>query len=234
MIKDWQGFLPFFFIFCMKILVFRYNISFIDPPLEEFGEIFSSVIIFAYFPRAKALGKYHHFRKYFAESPSLRVYKWQLYPHLKHMLDHRGNRTYDLCNANSILCQVSYAVRWFECLIFRTSLCNPKWTYINVILNVIIILRACSYASYGQKLSRLSRKHFDQGRIFIFLMEGVRKSLGGGVQLFASAWGVGLVGADRSKLERKKLCIIEKLLNYLKYIRVAKILAINSINSNGQ
>ena len=50
-----------------------------------------------------------------------------------------------------------------------------------------------------------------------------------GVQLFASAWGVGLVGADRSKLERKKLCIIEKLLNYLKYIRVAKILAINSI-----
>ena len=29
-----------------------------------------------------------------------------------------------------------------------------------------------------------------------------------GVQLFASAWGVGLVGADRSKLERKKLCII--------------------------
>ena len=59
-------------------------------------------------------------------------------------------------------------------------------------------------------------------------MGGVRKSLGG-VQLFASAWGVGLVGADRSKLERKKLCIIEKLLNYLKYIRVAKILAINSI-----
>ena len=47
-----------------------------------------------------------------------------------------------------------------------------------------------------------------QGRIFIFLMGGVRKSLGGGVQLFASAWGVGLVGADRSKLERKKLCII--------------------------
>ena len=38
-------------------------------------------------------------------------------------------------------------------------------------------------------------------------MGGVRKSLGG-VQLFASAWGVGLVGADRSKLERKKLCII--------------------------
>ena len=53
------------------------------------------------------------------------------------------------------------------------------------------------------------------------------------VQLFASAWGVGLVGADRSKLERKKLCIIEKLLNYLKYIRVAKILAINSIFGGG-
>ena len=28
------------------------------------------------------------------------------------------------------------------------------------------------------------------------------------MQLFASAWGVGLVGADRSKLKRKKLCII--------------------------
>ena len=53
------------------------------------------------------------------------------------------------------------------------------------------------------------------------------------MQLFASAWGVGLVGADRSKLERKKICIIEKLLNYLKYIRVAKILAINSIFGGG-
>ena len=53
------------------------------------------------------------------------------------------------------------------------------------------------------------------------------------MQLFASAWGVGLVGADRSKLERKKLCIIEKLLNYLKYIRVAKILASNSIFGGG-
>ena len=54
------------------------------------------------------------------------------------------------------------------------------------------------------------------------------------MQLFASAWGVGLVGADRSKLERKKLCIIEKLLNYLKYIRVAKILAINIIFGGGR
>ncbi len=34
--------------------VFRYNITFIDP-------------------RANALGKYHHFRKYFAEYPSLLV-----------------------------------------------------------------------------------------------------------------------------------------------------------------
>ena len=84
---------------------------------------------------------------------------------------------------------------------------------------------ACSYI--GLKI--LDCK---QGRIFIFLMGGVRKSLEG-VQLFASAWGVGLVGADRSKLERKKLCIIEKLLNYLKYIRVAKILAINSIFGGG-
>ena len=73
-----------------------------------------------------------------------------------------------------------------------------------------------------------------QGQIFIFLMGGVRKSLGGvrkslggGVQLFALAWDVGLVGADRSKLERKKLCIIlcpvylrivlNKLLNKLKF-----------------
>ena len=42
-------------------------------------------------------------------------------------------------------------------------------------------------------------------------MGEVRKSFvegGGGVQLFASAWDVGLVGADRSKLERKKICII--------------------------
>ncbi len=32
------------FAFC--ILVFRYNISFIDPPLGVFGEIFPSVMIF--------------------------------------------------------------------------------------------------------------------------------------------------------------------------------------------
>ena len=30
----------------MNILVFRYNISFIDLPLGEFGEIFPSVMIF--------------------------------------------------------------------------------------------------------------------------------------------------------------------------------------------
>ena len=30
----------------MNILVFRYNISFIDPPLGVFGEIFPSVMIF--------------------------------------------------------------------------------------------------------------------------------------------------------------------------------------------
>ena len=35
----------FFFIFFMHILVFRYNISFIDHPLGEFGEIFPSVMI---------------------------------------------------------------------------------------------------------------------------------------------------------------------------------------------
>ena len=34
------------FIFCMNILVFRYNISFIDPPLGGFGEIFPSAMIF--------------------------------------------------------------------------------------------------------------------------------------------------------------------------------------------
>ena len=37
----------FFSIFFMNIfVVFRYNISFIDPPLGEFGEIFPSVMIF--------------------------------------------------------------------------------------------------------------------------------------------------------------------------------------------
>ena len=30
----------------MNILVFRYNISFIDPPLGVFGEIFPGVMIF--------------------------------------------------------------------------------------------------------------------------------------------------------------------------------------------
>ena len=34
------------FKFCMNILVFRYNISFIDPPLGGFGEIFPEVMIF--------------------------------------------------------------------------------------------------------------------------------------------------------------------------------------------
>ena len=55
-------------IFCdskMYHSYFRYNISFIDPPLGGFGEIFPSVMIF----------QYHHFRKYFAESPERRVYK---------------------------------------------------------------------------------------------------------------------------------------------------------------
>ena len=31
---------------------------------------------FHYLTEYQALGKYHHFRKYLAESPSLRVYKW--------------------------------------------------------------------------------------------------------------------------------------------------------------
>ena len=53
------------------------------------------------------------------------------------------------------------------------------------------------------------------------------------MQLFASAWGVGLVGADRSKLERKKLCIILCPVYLRKYIRVAKILAINGIFGGG-
>ena len=35
-----------FIIFCMNILVFRYNISFINPPLWGFGEIFPEVMIF--------------------------------------------------------------------------------------------------------------------------------------------------------------------------------------------
>ena len=38
-----------FFILCMKILVFRYNILFIDPPLGGFGEIFPSVMIFPHY-----------------------------------------------------------------------------------------------------------------------------------------------------------------------------------------
>jgi hypothetical protein len=42
-----------------------------DPPLGGFGDISLRDI----FPRAKPLGKYHHFGKYYAESPSLRVYK---------------------------------------------------------------------------------------------------------------------------------------------------------------
>ena len=57
-------------------------------------------------------------------------------------------------------------------------------------------------------------------------MGGVRKSLGG-CNCLLQHGGVGLVGADRSKLERKKLCIIlcpaylrivlNKLLNKLKF-----------------
>jgi hypothetical protein len=47
-------------------------ISFIDPPLGGFGDIsLSDDIVLG----AKLLGKYHHFRKYYAEPPSLRVYK---------------------------------------------------------------------------------------------------------------------------------------------------------------
>ena len=37
----------YFLNFCMHILVFRYNISFIDPPPGGFGEIFPSVMIFS-------------------------------------------------------------------------------------------------------------------------------------------------------------------------------------------
>ena len=60
---------------------FRYNISFIDPPLGGFGEIFPSVMIYFFSDDIFFddifffFGKNHHFRKYFAESPSLRVYK---------------------------------------------------------------------------------------------------------------------------------------------------------------
>jgi hypothetical protein len=50
----------------------RYNISFIDPPLRGFGDISLSDDIFL---GAKPLGEYHHFGKYYAESPSLQVYK---------------------------------------------------------------------------------------------------------------------------------------------------------------
>ena len=39
-------FANYFSIFCVNILVFRYNISLIDPPLGRFGEIFPSVMIF--------------------------------------------------------------------------------------------------------------------------------------------------------------------------------------------
>jgi hypothetical protein len=54
------------------IFNFRYNISFIDPPLGGFGDISLSDDIFL---GAKPLGKYHHFGKYYAESPERRVYK---------------------------------------------------------------------------------------------------------------------------------------------------------------
>ena len=37
-------FANYFFVFSMNILVFRHNISFIDPPLGGFGVIFSSVM----------------------------------------------------------------------------------------------------------------------------------------------------------------------------------------------
>jgi hypothetical protein len=47
---------------------FRYNISFIDPPLGGFGDISLSDDIFL---GAKPLGKYHHFGKYYVESSSL-------------------------------------------------------------------------------------------------------------------------------------------------------------------
>ena len=36
-----------------------------------------------YFPRALARGKYHHWRKYFTESPERRVYKWYIIPKIK-------------------------------------------------------------------------------------------------------------------------------------------------------
>ena len=52
-------------IFCDSKLYhsyFRYNISFIDPSLAGFGEIFPEVMIFS--------------EGSSAESPSLRVYKW--------------------------------------------------------------------------------------------------------------------------------------------------------------
>ena len=45
---------------------FRYNISFIDPPLGGFGYISLGDDIFL---GAKPLGKYHHFGQYYAESP---------------------------------------------------------------------------------------------------------------------------------------------------------------------
>ena len=48
-------FANYFFMFCMNILFFRYNISFIDPPLGGFGEIFPSVTTFRRIPLAPGL-----------------------------------------------------------------------------------------------------------------------------------------------------------------------------------
>ena len=50
-----------------------WHLSFIDPPLGGFGEIFPEVMI----------TEYHHWRKYFTESPERRVYKWYIIPKIK-------------------------------------------------------------------------------------------------------------------------------------------------------
>jgi hypothetical protein len=74
------------------------KLSFIDPERGGFGVIFPEVKIFSeglrsddIFRGALPRGKYHHWGKYYAESPERRVYKWYIIPKVKELTKFRIN-----------------------------------------------------------------------------------------------------------------------------------------------
>ena len=96
-----------------------------------------------YFPRALARGKYHHWRKYFTESPERRVYKWYIIPKIRMIqlsLCHFFIQTFDVLFSilymfkRSVECQNSMFGR---SLLFKESLFSKIRVFSSSELNLM-------------------------------------------------------------------------------------------------